>query len=222
MMETLGMPVERQQQFLALFAGTAKAALLTGKPAEHEPALLDALRIASQFDRGGEPDLAELEPFSGERYSAARSFWVEQFRGVAPRDGGWKVLDGGPEARWSAGLDAGWETVLAAYDRVLDGVEGMDGAILVAPDGEEPFPLRARRGRAPEAAGAGARARAVRVVRAHAPADGEGVRRRLSGASGGVRRRVTAGSCSTSAAPGTRSCAASRTSCSRWRTGGSS
>ena len=141
MMETLGMPVERQHQFLALFAGTARAALLTGKPAEHEPALLDALRIASQFDRGGEPDLAELEPFSGERYAAARSFWVEEFRGVAPREGGWNVLRG-PEARWSAGLDAGWEDVLAAYGRVLDGVEGLDGAILVAPDGEEPFPLR--------------------------------------------------------------------------------
>ena len=187
-METLGMPVERQKEFLALFAGTAKATLLTGKPAEHEPALLDALRTASQFDRDGKPEMAALEPFSGERYSAARSFWVEELRGVAPQDGGWKVLGGGPEARWSVGLDAGWEAVLAAYGRVLDGVEGPAGAILVAPDGEEPFPLR------PGADGLEARlaqsrehARFAWFVLTH-PAHGEGVRRRLPRASGGVRR----------------------------------
>jgi anaerobic magnesium-protoporphyrin IX monomethyl ester cyclase len=163
LMETLGMTVDHQKTFLEFFAATAKARLLERRNGEHDPALLDALRDCCHFDQGREPDRGAIEQFASDRYRAARAFWVEQFRGVPPRSMGEASLAGEFDyeastgeataaARWSSRLDrslhggnggSAWvDDLLVTYRWVLARTEDLEGAMLIALDGDVTFPLR--------------------------------------------------------------------------------
>lgn len=152
-MEKLGMSIERQKSFFELFAAAAKAQMLSRYTAEPDRRLLDALRASARFDDEVEPDLAAAEPLRGERYLAARAFWVDQLRGgglspgidAEPTSGAQRTSPAIATARWSHVVPsdiADHDGVLTAYRLVLDRIEGLDGALLVALEEGETFPLR--------------------------------------------------------------------------------
>jgi radical SAM PhpK family P-methyltransferase len=161
-MEKLGMSVEQQKTFLEFFATAAKARLLSRRGGELDPALLASLRACSQFDRGVAPDRRAIEAFSGDRYLAARSFWVDQFQAVEPRvsadanaeDTEDSLPELPPEARWAQVLSGNgngngahdetvdMDSIVAAYRWALGRAGDPEGAMLVALEDDVTFPLR--------------------------------------------------------------------------------
>lgn len=78
-MQKLGMPIDRQKQFLALFAAAAREKLLKPARSTIDANLLREMKRCAKFDVSATPDMSVIEPYSGERYRAAERFWIERF-----------------------------------------------------------------------------------------------------------------------------------------------
>lgn len=161
LMETFGMSIPQQKAFIKLFSAAAKEQLLSRETRELEPPVLQALRDSCAFDRPPEPNLATIDGLSGERYLAAKAFWVDEFYDApASTATARQLLD--PEdlyeldesdaaevaaahtARWEGIAEgAGWRDLLAAYRWTLGGSH-LDGAMLVALPDDVAFPMRLR------------------------------------------------------------------------------
>jgi hypothetical protein len=152
---------------MTLFMSAAKSKLLSRDQLEIEPPIRDALRACAQFDRAAEPDMSAVDHLAPERYLAARAFWVDACRDVAPPaapeidpdideayDYDYDYDEEDHEVGGPAGVEpsVGWtgvvggaadpDDVLAAFRAVLEEADGPDGAILVAFDDDASFPLR--------------------------------------------------------------------------------
>ena len=74
-----GMTPDQLKVFLRCFNAAVKEKLVDPERKEMSPDILENLRLSCQFDRPGRPDPHVLNLFSGARYQAAESFWIEMF-----------------------------------------------------------------------------------------------------------------------------------------------
>ncbi len=152
--ETRGMSIERQKIFVKFFVAAAKEKLLKPNMKQLSPALLENFKLSAQYDRPNEPDLSVLEPYSGARYVAAETFWVDQFRNAARIAGGPAEEHGActSAARFvskqlaeklsaSCGVDF-TELIFSCYGALLAQSSGRNETVVVASlDEKEPFPV---------------------------------------------------------------------------------
>lgn len=71
-----GMSLDRICTFLRCFNALIRERLLNPSLTEHDPRLIEALRVSSQFDRPEPPDLRAVEELAGARYREAEELWV--------------------------------------------------------------------------------------------------------------------------------------------------
>lgn len=157
-----GMTLEQIKTYLRYFNTAVKQKLLAKGKTDLPPELVEGLRRSAQFDRGAAPDARPIEIYSGARYMAAETYWVEEFKGCngasqlekiggtpSAGDPAWTVarLDLSQAILDSLQSRSGAEVMslsLAAYSALLSRLSGEEETvILAAPQADgELVPLR--------------------------------------------------------------------------------
>lgn len=154
MLESLGMPIERQKDFLAAFAAAAKERLvLPGRPAIHED-ILTEMRALAQFDRPAPARSDARNPFTGDAYKESEAFWVSLMPPV-PADEMAEL----PQTQTQTYLLGAMATAIvvpteelgsadalqieAAALAAISELNGGSDSVALAPDTEVPFPVPA-------------------------------------------------------------------------------
>lgn len=85
MLESMGMPIPRQQAFLDNFAAAAKERLVLPGSKGIGTDILARMRALAKFDSTAPILAGPAEPFSGAAYKASEAFWVSHSEPVNPK-----------------------------------------------------------------------------------------------------------------------------------------
>lgn len=78
-MEKVGMPMDRQKDFLRHFSAAAKQKLLFPSQDHIQPDVLENLKGIAKFDQPCQSHPSALRMYSGESYVEAQKFWINEF-----------------------------------------------------------------------------------------------------------------------------------------------
>lgn len=148
------MSLERICTFLKCFNALIRERLLDPSLTEHDPRLIEALRVSCRFDEPELPDMRAVEEVSGSRYKRAQEFWIGRLSegpvesplesllaveaGAGPVNETWRRSEIPVGKEWEQTP----EGVLAAVGTLLLRLSARQEVTVVADlGGEESFPL---------------------------------------------------------------------------------
>jgi anaerobic magnesium-protoporphyrin IX monomethyl ester cyclase len=96
-----GMALDRMKTFLRCFNALIRERLLNPGLTEHDPRLIEALRVACRFDDPRQPDLGPVAELDGSRYKAAQEFWLRELPPGPVESSLEQLFAGGPVEGWA-------------------------------------------------------------------------------------------------------------------------